>query len=55
MKIIKQDYEGLEFDYNSLYLGNQKQLLIYRKCRGLDLYLSKYRLPLDFRNKITKL
>ena len=36
------------FEHEELFMGNKKQLLIYLKCKQMDSYLEKYRLPKPF-------
>lgn len=38
MKLISSTYPTLDYDYSSLFLGNEKQLLIYRKCYAIESY-----------------
>lgn len=44
-ELIDNCYPMLSYDYSSLFMGNEKQLLVYRKCSSIERYLSKYRLP----------
>ena len=45
MNLIGQKFTKLEYVYESLFMGNEKQLLIYQSCGAMNRYLSKYRLP----------
>lgn len=38
-----------------MFLGNKKQLLIYKKCREMDEYLEKYRLPKPYEPTLKEL
>ena len=49
IKLTEKDYPNLSFVHESLFMGNDKQLLIYRACTYLDRYLERYRLPKDFK------
>ena len=35
-----------------MFLGNKKQLVIYKKCKELNEYLEKYRLPKPFEGSL---
>ncbi len=48
MELIRRSFPQLDFDYASLFLGNDKQLLIYRRCTSIEKYIEKYRLPKNF-------
>lgn len=41
-----EKYDGLiDYDYESLFLGNKKQLLVYKSVQSVKCFLRKYRLP----------
>jgi hypothetical protein len=46
--LVRTSFPQLDFDYASLFLGNDKQLLIYRRCTSIEKYIEKYRLPKAF-------
>ena len=49
---LEKEFSSLTFIYESLFMGNEKQLLIYRTCTALDRYVEKYRLPNDFKKRL---
>ena len=49
---LEKSFPNLTFIYESLFMGNDKQLLIYRSCTALDRYVEKYRLPNDFKKRL---
>ena len=51
-ELVREKYGTLSFVYESLFMGNEKQLIIYRTCTALDHYLERYRLPKNFKEKI---
>ena len=53
--LIGDKYPGLDSDYASLFLGNDKQLLVFRQCNEILRYLEKYRLPLNFKDHMAGL
>ena len=53
--LIMEKYPSLDFDYGSLFLGNPKQLLVYRDCYEIERYIGKYRLPLNFKDHMNGL
>lgn len=55
MELIRSSYPQLDFDYASLFLGNDKQLLIYRRCTSIEKYIEKYRLPKTFEGPFEEL
>jgi hypothetical protein len=48
MELVRSSFPQLDYDYTSLFLGNDRQLLVYRKCSSIEKYLEKYRLPKSF-------
>lgn len=55
MRLLDKHFPSLSYDYASLFLGNPKQLLIYRRCYAIESYIEKYRLPKDFKEKFSQL
>lgn len=55
MELIQSSFPSLDFDFSSLFLGNDKQLLIYRRCTSIENYLGKYRLPKAFESPYEEL
>ena len=47
--VDKSFYETLDWDHEALYLGKKKQLLVYKLRSSLEVYLSKYRLPTQYK------
>jgi hypothetical protein len=39
MKLVASSYPLLDYDFGSLFLGNEKQLLIFRKCYAIESYI----------------
>lgn len=39
ISIIKEQFPTLDYAYESLFLGNDKQLMIYRSCNAIERYL----------------
>ena len=48
VKLIQECFPQLDYDFSSIFMGNDKQLLIYRRCYALEKYIEKYRLPKSF-------
>lgn len=48
IKLIQESFPQLDYDFASIFMGNDKQLLIYRRCYALEKYIEKYRLPKSF-------
>ena len=45
----------LEWNHEAMYLGKKKQLLIYKKNSSLGYYLSKYRIPHEYKDAKEKM
>jgi hypothetical protein len=55
MSMLTSNYPKLDYDFASLFIGNEKQLLIYRKCWAVDNYITKYRLPNTIKAPLSRL
>ena len=44
--------DSLDWEYEEMFLGNKKQLVVFKKCRELNEYLEKYRLPKNFEGSL---
>jgi len=49
ISLLKEKFTDLKWMYESLFMGNDKQLFIYRNCASMVRYLERYRLPKDFK------
>ena len=49
---LEEEFKNLTFIYESLFMGNDKQLLVYRTCTAIDRYIERYRLPNDFKKRL---
>ena len=50
--LLQKRKESLSYIHESLFYGNDKQLLIYRVCNSIEKYLEKYRLPKEFKETL---
>ncbi len=39
IELIKGEFPSLDYDYASLFLGNDKQLVIFRRCFNIEKYI----------------
>lgn len=47
--LIEKSFPELTYVHESLFMGNDKQLFIYRKCASMLRYLERYRMPKNFK------
>jgi hypothetical protein len=54
IEVVKEENQDNFFgwEYEEMFLGNKKQLVIFKKCKELNEYLEKYRLPKNFEGSL---
>lgn len=50
MKVANQNTVNLRYAYDSMFLGNEKQLLVYKYCYAIEKYIEKYRITPVFKD-----
>ena len=56
IKVVEEEFEeSLYYEYESLYMNKEKQLLVYKNTSSMITFLSKYRLPEEFKKMMTNI
>ena len=56
IRIVELEFEEtLYYEYESLYMNKEKQLLVYKNTSSMITFLSKYRLPDEFKKMMSHL
>lgn len=47
-RLVLAEYPEWRWEYEHIFLGNRKQLIIYKNYRPLERYLQRYRMPTSY-------